>query len=120
MNTLTPRQQQALACGLSAFDQACRRRRAWRGGSVVAILVGVTVALYTASKPRATPLPDYVRIMTSDAQVAAELELANACERIERAKGRVVVVECVVPPFAPAGDPVRGTLDGAAAESSTN
>jgi len=91
-------------------DATTARLAAWLGVGRAAV----------ASKPRATPLPAYVRIMTSDAQVAAELELANACERIERAKGRVVVVECVVPPFAPAGDPVRGPLDGAAAESSTN
>lgn len=112
MNPLTPRQQQALACGLSAFDQACldrgRRRRAWRAGGVVAMLVGVTVALYTAGRQQTTPLPAYVRIMTSDAQVAAELELANACERIERAKGRVVVVECALPPLVPGDQVIPG------------
>ncbi len=66
-----------------------------------AILVGVTVALYTTDGQQAIPLPAYVQILTSDAQVAAELELANACERIERTKGRVVVVECALPPLVP-------------------
>jgi hypothetical protein len=46
--------------------------------------------------------------MTSDAQVIAELELANACERIERAMGRVVVVECVVPELVPGDQVIPG------------
>ncbi len=112
MNSLTPRQLQALACGLSAFDQACvdrtRRRRMRRGAGVFGAAVGIAVAMYAASQPRTTRLPAYVRMMTSDAQVAAELELANACERIERAKGRVVVVECALPPLVPDDQVVPG------------
>ena len=73
-----------------------------------AILVGVTVALYTTDGQQAIPLPAYVQILTSDAQVAAELELANACERIERAMGRVVVVECVVPELVPGDQVIPG------------
>ena len=68
----------------------------------------MTVALYTAGRQQTTPLPAYVRIMTSDAQVAAELELANACERIERAKGRVAVVECALPPLVPGDQVIPG------------
>ena len=59
----------------------------------------IAFAMYAASQPHTTRLPAYVRMITSDAQVAAELELANACERIERAKGRMVVVECALPPL---------------------
>ena len=73
-----------------------------------AILVGVAVALYTTGRQQATPLPEYVRILVNDAEVTAELELTNACERIERAKGRVVVVECALPPLVPGDQVIPG------------
>ena len=47
----------------------------------------------------ATPsgLPAYVEIIRDDQQLAAELELADACERVNRTDGRLVVVECMIP-----------------------
>ena len=105
MNTLTPRQQQALACGLSAFDRAClarrRARRARFAGGVAAAAIGIGVFVLNLRQP--TRLPEYVQILSSDAQVTAELELANACERIRRTENRVVVVECALPAVAGEG-----------------
>jgi len=105
MNVLSPRQQQALAFGLSAFDRAClarrRARRAWSVGGVLAL--ALAIGLMVSHMQRATRLPDYVQILSSDAQVTAELELANACERIRRTENRVVVVECAWPATAGEG-----------------
>jgi hypothetical protein len=48
----------------------------------------------------ARSLPKYVEIIRGDVQLTAELELANACERISRSDGRLVVVECALHPSA--------------------
>ena len=40
-------------------------------------------------------LPAYVEIIRDDLQLATELELANACERVARADGRLRIVECI-------------------------
>jgi hypothetical protein len=42
-------------------------------------------------------LPGYVELVRDDRQLAAELEFANACERVNRTGGRLIVVECMVP-----------------------
>jgi hypothetical protein len=42
-------------------------------------------------------LPAYVEIIRDDWQLTAELELANACERIGREGGRLFIVECTRP-----------------------
>jgi tellurite resistance protein len=101
MNTLTDRQQETLARGLSAFDSASRRRRnrrrVYRYGSVTAVVAVCAVLAHRASQPTPAGLPGYVELVRDDAQLSAELELANACERFSRTDGRLVVVECVVP-----------------------
>lgn len=105
MNSLTNRQQDTLARGLAAFEVAAGRRRARRRlarGAAVAVLAlagGIAFALLGDAGSRS--LPAYVEIIRGDAQLTAELELANACERISRSDGRLVVVECVM---HPAGD----------------
>lgn len=105
MNSLTSRQQDTLARGLAAFEVAAGRRRARRRlarGAAVAVLAlagGIAFALLGDAGLRA--LPAYVEIIRGDVQLTAELELANACERIGRSDGRLVVVECVM---HPAGD----------------
>jgi hypothetical protein len=55
-------------------------------------------------RPHAHGLPAYVEIIGDDLQLAAELEMANACERVARADGRLCVVEC-----APAGRVIPGS-----------
>ena len=57
----------------------------------------------------ATPsgLPAYVEIIRDDQQLAAELELADACERVNRTDGRLVVVECMIPESREATPAVR-------------
>lgn len=114
MHSLTDRQQSILANGLSAFDEATRRRRIRRRvvrGALVALVAG-SVGLLMLLRPNQTAgpqLPAYVELIRDDQQLAAELELANACERVNRNEGRLVVVECMVPDAAepapvPAGD----------------
>ena len=101
MNTLTDRQQEALAHGLAAFDLASRRRRirrrVYRHGSIAAVVAVCAVLAHRATLPAPAGLPSYVELVRDDAQLAAELDLANACERFNRADGRLVVVECMVP-----------------------
>ena len=101
MNTLTDRQRHMLARGLSAFDSASRhrriRRRVYRYGSIAAVVAVCAVLAQRAAHPGPSGLPVYVELVRDDAQLAAELELANACERFSRTDGRLVIVECVVP-----------------------
>lgn len=101
MNTLTDRQQATLARGLSAFDESTRRRRtrrrALQGTLAVLALGGVGLVLHRLNDAPSTALPAYVEIITDDRQLAAELELADACERVNRNEGRLVVVECMIP-----------------------
>lgn len=101
MNTLTDRQRETLARGLSAFDTASRRRRIQRHihrvGAVAAVFVVCAVVAHRATRPESSGLPESVELVRDDAQLAAELELANACERFNRIDGRLVVVECMVP-----------------------
>ena len=104
MRELSDLRRQVLQRGLREFDQALRARRFRRRAMLVcaaALLAGAGSLLITqgASAP-GTRLPQYVQIITDDPQLAAELALANACERFERADGRLVVVECTLPPSA--------------------
>ena len=98
MNTLTPRQHAALARGLAAFDRSARRRRirrvALRVTAACAVVAACVLAVRLAVTPPAAGLPAYVEIIRDDRQLAAELAHANACERFERAAGRLLVVEC--------------------------
>lgn len=101
MNTLNDRQQATLARGLGAFELAMRqrrnRRRAVRGGAALSLVLLFGTLLYRASVPAPAALPGYVEIVRDDRQLVAELELANACERISRSEGELVVVECMLP-----------------------
>jgi hypothetical protein len=63
---------------------------------VVAGLAAAVVAADRMLRPPAQGLPAYVEIIGDDLQLAAELELANACERVARADGRIRIVECIV------------------------
>jgi hypothetical protein len=47
----------------------------------------------------APTLPAYVELIRGDAELLGELQLASACERIERTDGQLRVLECVA--FAP-------------------
>lgn len=98
MNELTDRQRQILASGLSAFTTAARTRRmrrsVGRGVALTAIAVLAGVAVNTWLRPTAPGLPAYVEIIEGDLQLMDELQLASACERIERSGGRLHVVEC--------------------------
>jgi len=98
MNDLTPGQHRILARGLDAFDHAARRRRLLRGSvrtiAALALAAACVVAVRSAIAPPASGLPAYVEIIRDDRQLAAELAHANACERFERAAGRLLVVEC--------------------------
>ena len=102
MNSLTNRQQDMLSRGLAAFEVAAGRRRVRRrlmrgaAAAVLALAGGVAFALLGHAGSRS--LPAYVEIIRGDVQLTAELELANACERISRSDGRLVVVECVMHP----------------------
>lgn len=101
-----------LKAGLAAFDRRVIRRRRTRTalaglGGTAAIVLVATMALGPGSRttaPAPTPtaptiarvsLPAYVQILDEDEQLVAELELANACERIGRSAGRLFVIECV-------------------------
>lgn len=101
MNTLTDRQQATLARGLSAFDESTRRRRtrrrALQGTLAVVALGGVGLMLHRWNDASSSALPAYVEIISDDRQLTAELELADACERVNRNEGRIVVVECMIP-----------------------
>lgn len=98
MTDLTPRQDRTLALGIAAFDAAARRRRIRRGAlrtaAFAAVATACVVALRQPAAPAAPSLPAYVEIIEDDRQLAAELALARACERIERSAGRLLVVEC--------------------------
>ena len=98
MNDLTPSQHRILARGLDAFDHAARRRRLRRAAvrtiAAAALAAACIVAVRSAVAPPASGLPAYVEIIRDDRQLAAELAHANACERFERAAGRLLVVEC--------------------------
>ena len=100
MTDLTPRQLDTLARGLAAFDGSARARRARRSAGRAALVVaGLAAAVVAADRmlrPPAQGLPAYVEIIGDDLQLAAELELANACERVARADGRIRIVECIV------------------------
>ena len=100
-NDENERRNEILARGLAAFDEAARRRRARRGAARVALaalVIGTAgLVVLRATRPAASTLPPYVEILVDDRQLVAELELANACERIGRIEGRLVVVECAVP-----------------------
>jgi hypothetical protein len=72
---------------------------------IAATALAIAVASYLllpANRPAAAPslasatraLPAYVQVITDDAQLNSQLELANACERVGRREGRVYVVEC--------------------------
>jgi hypothetical protein len=101
MTKLTDRQQRVLDRGLDALDAAHRRRRrartSLRAAVALASLVAGATATYRLARPARPALPAYVEIITDDPQLASELALANACERFERDRGRLVVVECLVP-----------------------
>lgn len=105
MNSLTDRQQDMLNRGLAAFEVAAGRRRARRrlarSAAVAALALAGGLAFALLSDAGSRSLPAYVEIIRGDGQLTAELELANACERIGRSDGRLVVVECVM---HPAGD----------------
>jgi hypothetical protein len=99
MNDLTPRQQDTLARGLAAFDAASRLRRFRRGAlRGAALAASLALAVFLADRlsgSSAQGLPACVEIIASDLQLASELEMANACERVNRTDGRLCVVECV-------------------------
>ena len=98
----------ALERGLNEFDRAVDRRRSRRRavtvgamGLVVVVVATVAMRLNSTTTPPIQPkiiairaLPSYVEIITDDAQLTVELELANACERIGRNAGRIYVMEC--------------------------
>jgi hypothetical protein len=101
--------QEILARGLQEFDRSVSKRRTRRciAGAAVAILLTIVVgmsALALRGGPNAAPreiaatnhrpLPIYVQIIHDDDHLIAELELAQACERIDRKNDRVYVVEC--------------------------
>lgn len=100
MTDITPRQLDTLARGLAAFDGAAGARRSRRAVIRASLLfAGIAVAVIAADgmlNPTARGLPAYVEIIGDDLQLAAELEMANACERVARADGRLRVVECIV------------------------
>jgi hypothetical protein len=102
MNTLTDSQQQVLDRGLAAFDAASGRRRTRRrlvrgcGAALVVAVCGVVATRMREDAP--PPLPAYVEIIANDTQLTGELALANACEKIDRHEGRLLVIECVLPP----------------------
>ena len=101
MNGLNEHERRMLAAGLSAFDEATRRRRRRRNAvrAAAAIALAAATGLVTARALRTAPpaLPSYLEIIADDRQLAAELTLANACERFERNELRLVVVECLHP-----------------------
>jgi hypothetical protein len=93
-------QRIALERGLVEFDRAVAGRRTRRraiGFAAFVLVAGSAAFVATRAAMRTAvnqPLPSYVEVITSDAQLSNELELASACERIDRREGRVYVVEC--------------------------
>jgi hypothetical protein len=98
-----------LEAGLAEFDRCVARRRRARSavaglGGIAAIALVAALALGPGGRSAAPPpsptlvrvsLPSYVEILDCDEQLVAELELADACERIGRSAGRLFVIECV-------------------------
>lgn len=113
MTQLDERRRAMLARGLEAFDRTARRRRARRiampCAAALAMAASAAVLLHRVVPGAASGLPPSVELIVDDRDLAAELELARACERIDRTEGRLVVVECVAPPM-PAGG--RSHRDG--------
>jgi hypothetical protein len=103
MNLLTTRQQEMLSRGLAAFDQTTRRRRKQRlvvrCAAAACVAVAAVFAVGRALRVPAPTLPAYVELIRGDAELVGELQLASACERIERTDGQLRVLECVA--FAP-------------------
>jgi hypothetical protein len=100
MRELSDLQKQTLERGLEAFDAAQRVRRKRRTAAralVVMLALGAGIAISRGLRAPAARLPEYVQVISEDSQLAAELSLANACERFERTEGRLVVVECSLP-----------------------
>ena len=100
MHELNDLRKLALKRGLEAFDAAQRARRKRRTAAralVVILALGAGIAISRGLRVPATALPHYVQVISEDSQLAAELSLANACERFERTEGRLVVVECSLP-----------------------
>jgi hypothetical protein len=100
MRELNDAQRRALERGLDAFDMAQRARRNRRTAAralMVALTLGAGIAISRGFRAPAARLPEYVQVISEDSQLAAELSLANACERFERTEGRLVVVECSLP-----------------------
>ena len=99
MNQLDERRRALLARGLEAFDRSVSmrrmRRRALAGGSALAVAAVALLAIERSGPVGRSGLPAHVEIIADDRDLAAELELARACERIDRIEGRLVVVECV-------------------------
>ena len=97
MNQLTPRQQQVLSGGRAAFVAAVRARRLRRtvSAAMAVALAGAVVAFASVQLVGDRPdmLPAYVEIIDGDPQLIRELELAGACERIERTDGRLRVLD---------------------------
>lgn len=97
MNQLTPRQQDMLSGGRAAFAAAARARRLRRAASTVTAiaLAGAVVAVASLRLAGAPDhgLPAHVELIDGDAQLIHELELASACERIERTDGRLHVLD---------------------------
>jgi hypothetical protein len=100
MRELSDPQKSVLERGLEAFDAAQRARRKRRTAAralVVMLALGAGIAISRGLRAPAARLPEYVQVISEDSQLAAELSLANACERFERTEGRLVVVECSLP-----------------------
>jgi hypothetical protein len=113
-SNLEARREEILSCGLAAFDASVasrhRRHRVVRAAVILCcvstLAVAGTIGIRAMSpepqhEPRPEPvtiarrpLPPYVTIIESEVQLAAELELANACERVARRGGEIFVVEC--------------------------
>jgi hypothetical protein len=94
------RRRRVLEQGLQAFDAAQRARRNRRVAAralMVMLVVGAGIMISRGLRVPAAHLPQYVQVISEDSQLAAELSLANACERFERSEGRLVVVECSLP-----------------------
>lgn len=106
------RRSRILERGLAAFEARNHARRTLRialGSGAGAALVAIAAILAirfatneTRSSTNDSPqqiaegraLPSYVELIHDDPTLVAELELARACERIDRRGGQVYVVEC--------------------------
>lgn len=101
MNDLTPRQRQTLDRGLATLRASSRarrsRRRTFVASALASSLILTGLAVGWLRRTDAAGLPAYVEIITDDRHLAAELEMANACERVSRDEGRLLVVECTAP-----------------------